>query len=141
MSGDLLENLKNGRQRTTVPDRKDPLLSAPATGSPGTSISERSAVTADLLNTQENNSPESTSEYPGELRRFTIRVDESLSFKIDELCSRQKITPETLVEALVSECEANPDLMNRVIEDAQERYRLRKEAGVKKRAISMQKYG
>jgi len=73
---------------------------------------------------------------------LTIRVDEEACLKLDALCSRETLTAEVLVEALLFQYETNPNLMKKVLKDAKERYRKRKQAGVKKRVASMQqKYG
>ncbi len=142
MPGDLLDNLKNRGHRVLVPERRDPLIPFEVADEAVANLPSNStgAVQKPTANRNRLGTPPMTN-YPGELRRLTVRIDEEIGFKLDEICSRQKLTPETLVEALLEQCEARPELMSSVIEEAKRRYKLRKGAGVKKRAIAMQKYG
>ncbi len=150
-SGDLLEDLRSNRQRALVPERDDPLLKPEpiqiaeptaelersASLSPQTSLINESQSQPELANQERR-----LDNYPDKLRRLTIRVDEEACLKLDALCSRETLTAEVLVEALLFQYETNPNLMKKVLKDAKERYRKRKQAGVKKRVASMQqKYG
>lgn len=148
MPGDLLEDLKSNRQRAIVPEREDPLIQKfqfPLEESEQTSnlskledLPETSTSQADSQEELLNLDGDKIDNYPSKLRRLTIRIDESVCLRLDALCSRQNITPETLVEALFSSSETNSSWEKRAIKDAKERYRKRKLAGVKKRASSMQ---
>lgn len=150
-SGDLLEDLRSNRQRAVVPDRDDPLLRKPQTTKEKpeqtTDLDHPNGLPKTLINqvpSQEDSSNlgKELNDYPSKLKRLTIRLDEEICLELDAVCSRQTLTAETLIESLFCQCDANPNLMKKVIKDAKERYKKRKQAGVKKRVASMQqKYG
>jgi len=150
-SGDLLEDLRSNRQRAVVPDRDDPLLRKPQTTEEKpeqtTDLDHSNRLPKTLINqvqSQEDSSNlgKELNDYPSNLKRLTIRLDEEICLEIDAVCSRQTLTAETLIESLFRQCDANPNLMKKVIKDAKERYKKRKQVGVKKRVASMQqKYG
>lgn len=151
-SGDLLEDLRSNRQRVVVPDRDDPLLqqttNTPKKPEQTPDLDESNNLSKVLVNrvpTQQeesSNSDEELDNYPSKLKRLTIRLDEEICLKLNAVCSRQTLTAETLIESLFCQCDANPNLMKKVLKDAKERYKKRKQAGVKKRVASMQqKYG
>lgn len=151
-SGDILEDLRSNRQRAVVPERDDPLLQKPqpmqAAPEQTSDLDHPDSFSKSLVVNQVQSQPESSNldtgldNYPSKLRRLTLRLDEEVCLKLDALCSRQTLTAETLIESLLCHCEANPNLMKKVLKDAKERYKKRKQAGVKKRTASMQqKYG
>lgn len=147
-SGDILEDLRSNRQRAVVPERDDPLLQKPqsiqAAPEQTFDLDHPDSFSKSLVVNQVQSQPESSGldNYPSKLRRLTLRLDEEVCLKLDALCSRQTLTAETLIESLLCQCEANPSLMKKVLKDAKERYKKRKQAGVKKRTASMQqKYG
>ncbi len=148
-SGDLLEDLRSNRQRALVPERDDPLLKPePVPVVEPTADLEHSSLSPQSLTNEAQsqsglaNQERQLDNYPDKLRRLTIRLDEEACIKLDALCSRETLTAEVLVEALLFQYETNPNLMKKVLKDAKERYRKRKQAGVRKRVASMQeKYG
>jgi len=150
-NSDLLDDLRSNRPRAVVPERDDPLLQKPQ---PVQAVPEQTCDLdhPDRLSKTPINQVQSQSElsnpstnldnYPDNLRRLTVRVDEEVCLKLDAVCSREGLTAETLIESLLCQCEANPNLMKKVLKGAKERYKKRKQAGVKKRTASMhQKYG
>lgn len=141
MSGDVLETLKS-RNRAIVQERPDPLISPGVNHQklPNTISVELDQSAAGSTNAPDSSDDFAKDEYPGRLRRTTVRLNEAISLQIDSLCSRHQLTPETLVEALLCQAEESSQMMEKVVLDAKERYDLRKKVGVKRRAKAMQKY-
>jgi|GEM_PF-4120981 len=143
-SGDLLEDLRSNRQRALVPERNDPLLKTePIQKIEQSADSEPTSLINEVQSQSKlANQERQLDNYPDKLRRLTVRLDEEACLKLDALCSRETLTAEVLIEAMLCQYETNPNLMKKVLKDAKERYRKRKQAGVKKRVASMQqKYG
>jgi lipoate-protein ligase A len=77
---------------------------------------------------------------PQALVSFTLRVDESIDRGLKSLCSGEKITKETFLEAAYLVCEQNQEMMAKVLEISKLRRKERREVGVTRRAQSMTKY-
>ncbi|HEY9825513.1 MAG TPA: hypothetical protein V6D19_08705 [Stenomitos sp.] len=71
---------------------------------------------------------------------FTLRVDESISRGIKDICSDHRVTKETFLEAAYLICRQDAEVMERVMEIAKTRRDKRRKVGVRRRAESMAKY-
>ena len=69
--------------------------------------------------------------------RSTTRLEESIDTKLRHLCTDEKLTKETWIEAAFLYLEANPKSLKQVNEIAQQRLRKRKEIADLKRAMTM----
>lgn len=67
--------------------------------------------------------------YPEIASRVPVRLEAPLKESLDELCSTEKITIETLLEAFYITCKDKDTVMRQVIEEAKKRLKSRKEAG------------
>jgi len=135
MSG-VLDSLKN-RTRPKVARREDNLMRKTE---PDVELSATLESPSDIVQKVEPDDTQTTEsiihspqEYPSNLKRLGLRVDGPTVQNIEEMCLREKITPETFLEAAFVVYEANPSQRKRVIQEARKRYELRKEVGKRKR--------
>lgn len=77
---------------------------------------------------------------PQKLVSFTLRVDASIDSNLKTLCSNERITKETFLEAAYLACQKDEQMMQQVLEIAKDRRQERREAGVLRRARAMTKY-
>jgi predicted DNA-binding ribbon-helix-helix protein len=61
--------------------------------------------------------------------RVPVRLETPIKEELDELCNREKITIETLLEALYVTCKDKDSTMRQVVKEAKKRLKNRKEAG------------
>jgi hypothetical protein len=77
---------------------------------------------------------------PQKLVSFTLRVDEAIDHGLKLLCSNERITKETFLEAAYLACQKDDQMLEQILEIAKARRQERKEAGVIRRAKAMTKY-
>lgn len=71
--------------------------------------------------------------------RRTVRLDPQVDDYMDTLCKEHRVTKETLIEAAMLICSKNQRTLNKVITDAQDRYKDRKLKGELKKLQTMSK--
>lgn len=149
MSKNILDTIK-GRSRPRVPDREDELIPREGSDISDDESAEPEAIaesqsplqTAKQMETHSELNSEGLNNYPSELRRITLRIDAETYLGINSNCSREKITAETLTEAVYALLLENSTLMEKAIANAKERYNKRQFAAVRKRTATLQeKYG
>ena len=120
---DALERLKQ-RNRPTVPQRDASLNS-------NTSAS----ASPDVLVSRYQDSQIST-------KQSTMRLEQGLSDRLQDLCRENGISREVLIEALFENFEANPVVQAEVLTTAKEKHAQRQQVANLKRAQSMmQRFG
>ncbi|MCM1985100.1 hypothetical protein [Lyngbya confervoides] len=62
-------------------------------------------------------------------KKLGLRIEEDLLEEVQIFCKKNKITPETLFEALFTQTVSKDSVLNRVVKDAQKRCKQRTEAG------------
>ncbi|MBW4450969.1 MAG: hypothetical protein KME38_30165 [Spirirestis rafaelensis WJT71-NPBG6] len=67
--------------------------------------------------------------FPEIAARIPVRLETPIKDELDELCNREKITIETLLEAFYVTCKDKESVMKQVVKDAKKRLKSRKEAG------------
>ena len=67
--------------------------------------------------------------FPEIAARIPVRLSTPIKDELDELCNREKITIETLLEAFYVTCKDKESVMKQVILEAKKRLKSRKEAG------------
>ncbi|MBW4608134.1 MAG: hypothetical protein KME22_13150 [Hassallia sp. WJT32-NPBG1] len=67
--------------------------------------------------------------FPEIAARIPVRLSTPIKDELDELCNREKITIETLLEAFYVTCKDKESVMKQVVKDAKKRLKSRKEAG------------
>ena len=141
----VLEQLRN-RQRTSVPNRTDSLISK--TDSQAENPSPESTH-QDLTVSQQNKSDPSDSPstledlqhklsgFPKTKRRSAIVIEEDIDTSLSQYCRSHQITVETFLEAAWTISQSNKTTLGKVTKEAQSRYKGRKEAGRLRRLITM----
>ncbi|MBW4449164.1 MAG: hypothetical protein KME38_20465 [Spirirestis rafaelensis WJT71-NPBG6] len=67
--------------------------------------------------------------FPEIAARIPVRLETPIKDELDELCNREKVTIETLLEAFYVTCKDKESVMKQVVKDAKKRLKSRKEAG------------
>jgi hypothetical protein len=119
----IIDEIRNRQSQPPVEERADILASTNVD-----SGSEPQASQLDVLKDLLANYPTISNQQP-------IRLQAKIKAEIDDLCQREKITAETLLEALFVTAQAQGSLANVVVQ-AQERLRIRKEMGNLKSRIT-----
>ncbi len=125
---DALERLKQ-RSRPSVKSRDTSLASA----SQDTSISR-------LPETQIPEIPENqgtVSKQPLQTKQSTLRLEQGVSSRLQEVCRENGICREVLIEAMFEYCEANPEFLSVVLSEAITKNDYRQQVANMRRAKSM----
>jgi len=127
----LLDEIRGRATQPTVPPREDILQQQ-------TPVTDTS-MDADVATISETQQPGEVSElkrleellasYPEIASRIPVRLEAPIKQEIDELCNREKVTIETLLEAFYATCKDKESVMRQVIKEAKKRLKSRKEAG------------
>jgi hypothetical protein len=67
--------------------------------------------------------------FPEIAARIPVRLSTPIKDELDELCNREKVTIETLLEAFYVTCKDRESVMKQVTKEAKKRLKSRKEAG------------
>lgn len=141
---DALERLKK-RNRPTVPSRDASLV--PTTD---ISITPDTSLPASLdtsiprnQETEDSDSLESQESKPLlETKQSTLRLERSISDRLQDLCREQGICREVLIEAMFEYCQANTEALQAVLPAARKKNEQRQLIANHKRAKSMmQRFG
>jgi hypothetical protein len=75
-------------------------------------------------------------------KRLAITLEHNIRTEFLSICDQSEVTPETFIEAVIVFLKREPDALQKICGDAQERLVQRKKAGVKRRSLTMmKKYG
>jgi hypothetical protein len=119
----LLDEIRSRATQPTVEPRIDVLQqekiddTATALALPPSSVSELKRLEELLAN------------FPEIAARIPVRLETPIKQELDELCNREKVTIETLLEAFYVTCKDKESVMKQVILEAKKRLKSRKEAG------------
>lgn len=125
---DALERLKQ-RSRPSVKSRDTSL----ASGSPDTSTSRNQEH--QISETSENQA--TVSKQPLQTKQSTLRLEQGVSSRLQEVCRENGICREVLIEAMFEFCEANPDFLSTVLSEAITKNEYRQQVANMRRAKSM----
>lgn len=131
---DAFDRLKN-RSRATVPVRDASLTKEVTDVKTEFSHSEKGEAPDSELNSPNS---EDAEEFPEVVRR-TIRLEQQVDEELERLCSRERVTRETFLEAVYLVCNDKPEILQEVIAIAKQRYQQRKTAGEKRKFQTMGK--
>lgn len=139
----ILDEIRNRAVQNNVPPRKDVLSNQEQVSSSSeidtlASTFEESGVDITDVTTKQNQ-PESGSElkrleeqlasFPEIAPRIPVRLEAEIKEDLEALCSREKVTVETLLEAFYVTCEDKDTVMRQVLKEAKKRLASRKAAG------------
>lgn len=148
-SKNLLEKLRQNRQRTTVPERDDALVKPepqqqePQREPSGEKIepneSERNSneLKPDSADTTLEDLKAQLASFPETHRHSAIVLEKELDQELTRYCKDQGITVETFLEAAWQIASEDSVLLKQILEEAERRYKSRKEAGKLRRLITM----
>lgn len=139
----ILDEIRNRATQNNVPPRKDVLSDQEQVSSPSEinplapTFGESRVDVTDIATNQ--NQPDSGSElkrleeqlasFPEIAPRIPVRLEAEIKEDIEALCSREKVTVETLLEAFYVTCEDKDTVMRQVLKEAKKRLANRKAAG------------
>ena len=129
---DALERLKS-RLRPTIPTRDASL--APGINPETLKSSIPSAQTPTLPGTQKSNSQENNQ--PLQTKQSTLRLEIAASERLQELCRKNGICREVLIEAMLEYCESHSGLLQDILSAAKNKNEHRQQVANRKRAKSM----
>lgn len=139
----ILDEIRNRSAQNTVPARKD-VLSHQEQVSPtsevdtlaSTPVESGVGVTAVATNQNQQGSgselkklEEQLAIFPEIAPRVPVRLETEIKEELEALCSREKVTVETLVEAFYVTCKDKDTVMRQVFKEAKKRLATRKAAG------------
>ncbi len=125
---DALERLKQ-RSRPSVKSRDTSLTS----GNLDTSISRN--LEAQIPENSENQA--TVSKQPLQTKQSTLRLEQGVSSRLQEVCRENGICREVLIEAMFEYCEANPESLSAVLSEAITKNDYRQQVANMRRAKSM----
>lgn len=139
----ILDEIRNRTAQNNVPPRKDVLSNQEQASSSSeintlaSTFGESGVSVTDVTTNQ--NQPDSGSElkrleeqlasFPKIAPRIPVRLEAEIKEDIEALCSREKVTVETLLEAFYVTCEDKDTVMRQVLKEAKKRLASRKAAG------------
>ncbi len=150
----LLNRLREkNRQRSNVPQRDDSLIASESNSLDNldnsvqqeTKEEEQQQISIPTESKQQPPIEDATlsnlraelEQYPETNRHSAIVLEKKLDIELTRYCKEQGITVETFLEAAWTIALANPELLKQVTDEAQIRYKSRKEAGRLRRLITM----
>jgi formate dehydrogenase maturation protein FdhE len=130
----LLDEIRGRATQPTVAPRQDVLLSAGADTYDGDTYDGE-----EIENIDKMQQPIEVSElkrlenllllFPEIAARVPVRLETPIKEELDELCNREKVTIETLLEAFYVTSKDKESVMRQVLKEAKKRLKSRKEAG------------
>jgi hypothetical protein len=120
----LLDEIRNRNAEPTVEARTDVLQATTPTADMTTPQVEQPIAVSELKGLEEL-----LASFPEIAARIPVRLETPIKNELDELCSREKITIETLLEAFYITCKDRDSTMRQVVKEAKKRLKSRKEAG------------
>lgn len=139
----ILDEIRNRAAQNNVPPRKDVLSNQEQVSSLSeinplaSTFGESEVGVTDIATNQ--NQPDSGSElkklqeqlasFPEIAPRIPVRLEAEIKDDLETLCSREKVTVETLLEAFYVTCKDKDTVMRHVLKEAKKRLASRKAAG------------
>lgn len=120
----LLDEIRNRNTQPTVEPRADILQDSTPVIDTTTSQVEQPTAVSELKRLEEL-----LASFPEIAARIPVRLEAPIKDELDELCNREKITIETLLEAFYVTCKDKDSTMRQVVKEAKKRLKSRKEAG------------
>ena len=119
----LLDEIRSRATQPTVEPRIDVLQQTLLTDT-ATDVVQQPTEVSELKRLEEL-----LKSFPEIAARIPVRLSTPIKDELDELCNREKVTIETLLEAFYVTCKDKESVMKQVVKDAKKRLKSRKEAG------------
>ncbi|BAZ18982.1 KilA domain protein (plasmid) [Calothrix sp. NIES-4071] len=120
----ILDDIRNRNAQPTVEPRADILQDSTPVTDTTTPQVEQPGEVSELKRLEEL-----LASFPEIAARIPVRLETPIKDELDELCNREKITIETLLEAFYVTCKDKDSTMRQVVKEAKKRLKSRKEAG------------
>jgi hypothetical protein len=127
----LLDEIRDRNNQPKVAPRQDVLLQTDTNGNTSdgkenenTKAAQQPTPVSDLQRLEEL-----LAKFPEIAARIPVRLEVPIKDELDDLCNREKITLETLFEALYVTCKDEEGLVKQAIREAKKRLKGRKEPG------------
>ena len=130
---DALERLKK-RTRPTVPSRDASLVPTGA----DVSISRNQDLQIPTLQEPQISAPIEAVQ-PLKTKQSTMRLEQGVSDRLQDICREHSISREVLIEAMFEHCEAEPAVLKAVVAEANRKNEHRQQIANQRRAQSMMK--
>ncbi len=149
MDDNILNQLRNKRDRATVPARIDALVPKSADLETRSAVEEESLAQPESETTEEISNSENTDvntlaslkaeleQYPETRRHSAIVLEKDLDSQLTQFCKDRGITVETFLEAAWTIAIDSDGLRENIATEAKRRYDQRKRVGQLKRLITM----
>ncbi|WP_199313659.1 hypothetical protein [Leptolyngbya sp. FACHB-671] len=137
---DALERLKK-RSRPTVPSRDASLTPSQASESLDISTSRnqdiQSSAPQDIVEPRSQEFETLDSQQSLKTKQTTLRLEQGMSDRLQDLCRENGICREVLLEAMFEYSEANSDVLQQILAEAKSKNERRQQIANLKRAKSM----
>jgi predicted DNA-binding ribbon-helix-helix protein len=120
----ILDDIRNRNTQPTVEPRADILQDSTPVIDTTTPQVEQPMAVSELKRLEEL-----LASFPEIAARIPVRLEAPIKDELDELCNREKITIETLLEAFYITCKDKDSTMRQVVKEAKKRLKSRKDAG------------
>ena len=120
----MLDEIRNRNTQSTVSPRQDILQQQPPQQDTATNTDTETTEISEIKRLEEL-----LANFTDIAPRIPIRLETPIKQELDELCQREKITIETLLEAFYTTCKDKESVMKQVVNIAKKRIKSRKEAG------------
>jgi hypothetical protein len=145
MSDSVLDRIRKNRTKAAVPPRSDALIAQSQATNAREALEEATAPSSEAQEDDREPSPGNTMEQlraelaklPETHRHSAIVLEKSLDQELTRYCKDQRITVEVFLEAAWTRACTDPTLMEKIVDEAKRRYKVRKEAGKLRRLITM----
>ena len=144
MTENVLDKLRQNRNRPNVPNRQDSLIPEKEIVRTESHLVEDDLNAKDRLKVVQSSNAYSLQELESELaaipktvRHSAIVIDETIDQPLTAFCKNNKITVELFLEAAWNLANSDPVCLETILKDAKQRYKVRKRGGKLRRLITM----
>jgi formate dehydrogenase maturation protein FdhE len=125
----LLDEIRGRATQPTVTPRQDVLQQTSTDAYDGEEIESVDKMQQPVEVSELKRLENLLANFPEIAARIPVRLETPIKEELDELCNREKITIETLLEAFYVVCKDKESVMKQVTSAAKKRLKSRKEAG------------
>ncbi|MCY7272452.1 MAG: hypothetical protein LH702_01570 [Phormidesmis sp. CAN_BIN44] len=145
MSDSVLDRIRQNRNRAAVPLRDDLLITHPQSSIEAVKVGETISSSRQEDKSDPQTSTGNTLEdlkvelarFPETHRHSAIVLEKGLDQDLTRYCKEHRITVEVFLEAAWTQIAQDDDLMQKILNQAKQRYQSRKTAGKLRRLITM----
>ena len=133
MTDNVLAHLREKRTRATAPAREDSLVPKPEAIEPLESPNNLEPIKDNSIEALQKE----LGSFPETVRHSGIVLDKGIDRDLTQFCRDHKITVELFLEAAWCLSDLEPEIRDRILVSAKQRYTSRKQAGKTRRLLTM----